>query len=63
MFDERPDLEALRMQERAQTLRLGLCVIAVVLMAASLIPIANARPRLRRKETPRSPTSSAPSTP
>lgn len=40
-----PELEALRIQERGQTLRLGLCIGAAVLLMACLIPIANAGPR------------------
>jgi hypothetical protein len=45
--DDWADLRALVIRERAQTLRLGLCVLAAVGMIACLIPIANARPRWR----------------
>jgi hypothetical protein len=42
------ELAALRIRERAQTLRLSLCVVAAVLLMACLIPIANGRPRFPR---------------
>ncbi|HVM99235.1 MAG TPA: hypothetical protein VMT68_03390 [Caulobacteraceae bacterium] len=45
--DEPPELAALLAQERAHTLRTFICAVAVVLAAACLIPIANARPRYR----------------
>jgi hypothetical protein len=52
LLEGRLGLEALRIQQRAQSLRLGLCVIAAVLVVACLIPVANARPRLgfRRRD-------------
>ncbi len=53
--DARPqkpvDLEALKVQERAHTIRLAICAAAAFMMLGSLIPIANARPRFGSEPT------------